>query len=91
MKVLLESHFLLKKILSPLCGSKRFRTVICCLGALTNKNYGPEYCNSSILAIKKEVVVGRELALLSHLGSGEPDDCVGGVLLDTTQRPPRLS
>jgi hypothetical protein len=47
--------------------------------------------NISISAIKKETVVGRELALLSHLGSGEPDDCVGGVLLDTTQRPPRLS
>jgi hypothetical protein len=26
-----------------ICGSKRFRTVIRCLGALTNKNYGPEY------------------------------------------------
>ena len=37
------------------------------------------------------MLVGRKLALLSHLGSGEPDDCVGGVLLDTTQRPPRLS
>ena len=37
------------------------------------------------------VLFGRKLALLSHLGSGEPDDCVGGVLLDTTQRPPRLS
>jgi hypothetical protein len=36
-------------------------------------------------------MAGRELALLSHLGSGEPDDCVGGVLLDMTQRPPRLS
>jgi hypothetical protein len=46
----------------------------------------------SVLTTASEIVlVGRELALLSHLGSGEPDDCVGGVLLDTTQRPPRLS
>jgi hypothetical protein len=33
---------LLEKI-RLICGSKRSRTVIRCLGALTNKIYGPEY------------------------------------------------